>query len=146
MRWENAAKKDYTNLIQLWEKSVLATHDFLKSSDREDLKAEIPTYFPHLDMKMWYQEDSLIGFSGVNEGHLEMLFLDPEQIGKGYGSRILTFLIENEGVRTVDVNKGNKKATAFYLKNKFQVTGESKQDGQGRNYPIMHLALQKNKI
>lgn len=28
MRWEKAAKKDYTSLIQLWEKSVLATHDF----------------------------------------------------------------------------------------------------------------------
>ncbi|GEN85869.1 GNAT family N-acetyltransferase [Oceanobacillus sojae] len=143
MRWEKAAKKDYTSLIQLWEKSVLATHDFLKQGDREAIKTEIPTYFPQLELKMWYQDDRFIGFSGVNEKHLEMLFLDPGETGNGFGSNILTSLIENDGIKSVDVNEDNKQAAAFYLKNGFQVISKSKQDDQGRNYPILHLALKK---
>ncbi|GGP09160.1 GNAT family N-acetyltransferase [Oceanobacillus neutriphilus] len=143
MKWEKAAEKDYISLIQLWEKSVLATHHFLDKADREAIKTEIPAYFPQLDMKMWYQNDRFIGFSGVNEKHLEMLFLDPRETGYGFGSNILTSLIENDGINSVDVNEDNKQAADFYLKNGFQVISKSKQDDQGRNYPILHLALKK---
>lgn len=142
MKWKKATEKDYTSLIQLWEKSVLATHDFLNSADREAIKTEIPAYFPQLDMKMWYEDDSFIGFSGVHENHLEMLFLDPEHIGNGFGSSILTYLIEKDGVKLVDVNKDNKRAAAFYYKNGFQIISESELDDQGRNYPILHLSLE----
>ncbi|WP_080873650.1 GNAT family N-acetyltransferase [Oceanobacillus timonensis] len=141
MQWKKPSSEDYTALIQLWEKSVLATHDFLKSKDREEMKAEIPTYFPQLDMKSWYHDDTLIGFSGVNERNLEMLFLDPDQIGKGFGSIIIKDLIEKDGIQFVDVNKDNTSATAFYLKHRFQVIGESEQDGQGRDYALLHLGL-----
>ncbi|UUI41842.1 GNAT family N-acetyltransferase [Oceanobacillus oncorhynchi] len=141
MQWKKPASEDYAALIELWEKSVLATHDFLASEDREALKKEIPAYFPQLDMKMWFEDTTFVGFSGVNASQLEMLFLDPEQIGKGLGSRILNDLIEKDGIKTADVNKDNTSALAFYLKNNFQVTGESEQDDQGRDYPILHLCL-----
>ncbi|WP_152657800.1 GNAT family N-acetyltransferase [Oceanobacillus sp. CFH 90083] len=141
MKWKRVTNEDYTSLILLWEKSVLATHDFLKPEDRVAIKAEIPAYFPQLDMKMWYQDERLLGFSGVNDGQLEMLFLDPEQTGKGYGSSILKHLIKKDSVKSVDVNKDNQAAAAFYLKNGFQIISESKHDGQGRDYPILHLDL-----
>ncbi|WP_040982488.1 GNAT family N-acetyltransferase [Oceanobacillus jeddahense] len=141
MQWKKPGSEDYPALIELWEKSVLATHDFLASEDRESLKKGIPAYFPQLDMKMWFEDTTFIGFSGVNASQLEMLFLDPEQIRKGFGSRILNDLIEKDGIKLVDVNKDNKPALAFYLKNNFQITGESEQDDQGRDYPILHLGL-----
>lgn len=141
MQWKKPGSEDYAALIELWEKSVLATHDFLTAEDREALKKEIPAYFPQLDMKMWFEDNTLVGFSGVNESHLEMLFLDPEEIGKGVGSMILNDLIEKDGIKFVDVNKDNESALAFYLKNSFQVTGESERDEQGRDYPILHLGL-----
>ncbi|WP_339184505.1 GNAT family N-acetyltransferase [Oceanobacillus sp. FSL W7-1293] len=139
MQWKKPGSEGYAVLIELWEKSVLATHDFLTAEDREALKKEIPAYFPQLDMKMWFEDTTLVGFSGVNASQLEMLFLDPEQIGKGLGSRILNDLIETDGIKAADVNKDNTSALAFYLKNNFQVTGESEQDDQGRDYPILHL-------
>lgn len=113
MQWKKADREDYAVLIELWEKSVLATHDFLTSEDRETLKKEILAYFPQLDMKMWFEDNTFVGFSGVNESHLEMLFLDPEQIGKGLGSSILKDLIEKDGMKSTDVNKDNKLALAF---------------------------------
>jgi len=48
---------------------------------------------------------------------------------------------EKDGIKSADVNKDNTSALAFYLKNSFQVTGESEQDDQGRDYPILHLRL-----
>lgn len=39
-------------------------YDFFKDKDREEIKREIPTYFPYLKIQLWYEEDELIGFSG----------------------------------------------------------------------------------
>lgn len=141
MHNRKAAKNDYELILELWERSVIATHHFLTVDDRLKLKEEIPSYFPNLDVRLWYIEDQLIGFSGVHQSHLEMLFLDPDLTGKGYGTQMIRSLIEDYGVTSVDVNKDNENATRFYLKSGFTVVSEKPTDGEGRPYPILNLKL-----
>lgn len=141
MKYKQATSDDYEVILTLWEKSVFATHDFVKAEDLQEIKNEIPSYLPQLDIQLWYVDDVIIGFSSINKTQLEMLFLDPNEIGKGYGSQILNVLINNFKVDTVDVNKDNKQAKAFYLKHGFIAIGETETDSAGRPYPILHLKL-----
>ncbi|MDD9269640.1 GNAT family N-acetyltransferase [Paenibacillus sp. GCM10023248] len=134
-----ATDNDYDIIINLWERSVMATHHFLNFKDKEEIKKELPMYFPHLDVRLWYIEDSIIGFTAINENHLEALFLDPDKIGKGYGKQIMQICINGFGITSVDVNKQNENATRFYLKSGFGIIGEDLTDGAGRPYPILHL-------
>ncbi|MDK8181731.1 GNAT family N-acetyltransferase [Paenibacillus sp. UMB4589-SE434] len=134
-----ATVNDYDMIINVWERSVMATHHFLSFKDKEEIKKELPMYFPHLDVRLWYIEDSVIGFTAINENHLEALFLDPNRIGKGYGKQIMQRCINSFGITSVDVNKQNENATRFYLKSGFGITGEDLTDGAGRPYPILHL-------
>ena len=90
---------------------------------------------------LWFDGDDVIGFSGTNEANLEMLFLDPKYFKQGYGTEILQTLIQEHKVQYVDVNKDNPNAVSFYLKNGFKQYDESAKDGQGRDYPIVHLKL-----
>lgn len=143
MQNRKATANDYDLILNLWEKSVTATHDFLSFDDKREIRKEIPSYLPHLDVRLWYVESSLIGFSGISQNHLEMLFLDPNEIGKGYGKQIIQLLIHHFGVKTVDVNKDNENAKMFYLKNGFSIVNESPTDNSGRPYPILHLQLQE---
>ncbi|MEO3946362.1 GNAT family N-acetyltransferase [Gorillibacterium sp. CAU 1737] len=138
-----AAPSDYDEMLQLWERSVIATHSFLSAEAREAIRLEIPSYFPQLEVQLWYLHGAMLGFSAIHEGHLEMLFLDPESIGKGYGKQIMQQLLATFGVKSVDVNKDNPKALAFYQKNGFAIVRESPTDGAGRPYPILHLALER---
>ena len=138
---EKLETKDYNQALELWERSVLATHDFLAEKDRQELKREIPTYLNYVNAYLWYKEQELVGFSGTNGKNLEMLFLDPQYFNKGYGTEILQYLIHEENVCYVDVNKDNTSAMQFYLKNGFEQYSESPLDGQGREYPICHLKL-----
>ncbi|MBE9915151.1 GNAT family N-acetyltransferase [Paenibacillus donghaensis] len=137
-----ATVNDYDMIINLWERSVMATHHFLSFKDKEEIKKELPTYFPHLDVRLWYTDDSIIGFTAINDNHLEALFLDADKIGKGYGKQIMQSCINDFGITSVDVNKQNENATRFYLKSGFVITGEDLTDGAGRPYPILHLKLQ----
>jgi putative acetyltransferase len=134
-------EQNYDTAMKIWEKSINATHDFLKESDKLALKSEIPTYFKYVNAYLWFNNDEVIGFSGTNEQNLEMLFLDPQHIRNGYGSKILQYLIKEEAIKFVDVNKDNDKALKFYQKNGFEIYSESQKDAQNRNYPILHLKL-----
>lgn len=134
-------EKDYPKALEIWGRSVIATHDFLKEEDRLELKTEIPMCFKHVEAYLWFEDKEAIGFSGTNEQNLEMLFIDPKYFKKGYGTEILQYLIRENKVQYVDVNKDNHKAVNFYIKNGFKKYKESQTDEQGRNYPTLHLKL-----
>lgn len=72
---------------------------------------------------------------------IEMLFVHPDAIGKGYGRTLLQFAIKNKGLRKVDVNEQNQRALKFYQKHGFSLTGRDNTDSEGKPYPILHLAL-----
>ncbi len=56
MNFRKASQNDYDTILHIWEESVLATHHFLTDKDREEIKNEIPSYFPHLNLQLWYEK------------------------------------------------------------------------------------------
>lgn len=81
----------------------------------------------------------LIGFVGVAERKLEMLFLDPTVRGRGGGTLLLRHALTTFGAQTLDVNEQNPQALGFYLHHGFKVTARSEIDGLGKPYPLLHL-------
>ncbi|MBC2267075.1 GNAT family N-acetyltransferase [Listeria monocytogenes] len=136
---KKAKKQDFPTILTIWEKSVITTHDFLTVEDRLFYKKQIPGFLANVELLLWFSGEELVGFSGTSERELEMLFLDPVFRGKGYGSKILLWLLENKRINQVDVNEQNHFATRFYLKHGFVVYSKSDIDGFGKPYPILHL-------
>jgi putative acetyltransferase len=137
------SKADYPVLIQLWEASVRATHDFLTETDISELKPLIlQQYFDAVALHcVKNAEGTILGFSGVADGNLEMLFIAPQYRGKGIGTVLCQHAIQQQKVDKVDVNEQNPQALGFYLRQGFQVTGRSPLDGQGKAFPLLHLQL-----
>ena len=98
--------------------------------------AEQPTDFPRP-----------VGFMGFNWPQIEMLFVEPEFFGHGIGKTLLALTqkraIAEGATLTLDVNEQNPAALAFYQRMGFAVTGRSPVDGQGRPYPLLHMAWQQ---
>lgn len=136
---KNITQNDYKLILKIWEKSVKATHHFLSVEDFNFYKKIIPENLDYVNLYLWVDDDKVIGFSGINNDELVMLFLDPEFIGKGYGSKILLNLVETENIKRMDVNTQNEHAKKFYLDHGFEIDSESKIDGFGKPYPIAHL-------
>ena len=55
-----------------------------------------------------------IAFMGIENGTLEMLFVSPEERGKGLGKTLLRYAIERYGVERLAVNEQNPQAKGFY--------------------------------
>ena len=77
---------------------------------------------------------------------LEMLFISPELFGRGHGKKLLTFAIEKPHADKVDVNEQNRKAVSFYLKHGFRTYERTDKDDQGRDYPLLRMALEADEI
>ena len=122
-----------------------ATHDFLPDDEIKQLKTLIlDNYFNAVILKqIKNKEDKIIGFSGVDDHKIEMLFVAPSAQGQGVGSVLLQYAIEHQGITEVDVNEQNPRAKEFYNKMGFHVVARSELDGQGKPYPILHMEVGK---
>ena len=139
----NVEKKDYAELIDIWEASARATHDFLPEEEIAKLKPLIlEKYFDALSLKCFKNsQGAIIGFFGVSDQKMEMIFVSPNAQGQGIGSKLCQYAIKHHSVTKIDVNEQNPRAITFYKKIGFKITGHSELDGQGNPYPIFHMEL-----
>ncbi len=132
-------KYDYPRLLNVWESAVKNTHDFLKAEDFEFYKSQIPLYFDHLSLYAYKKNEDIKGFIGVADSKIEMLFVDNSSRGMGIGKKLLIFAVNELKADKIDVNEQNKQAVGFYTHLGFTVVGRSDLDGEGKNYPLLHL-------
>ena len=138
-----ATNADHPQLLNIWLRSVRATHHFLQESDIEALRPQLhDIYLPAVGLWVAVDaEDCPLGFIGLNENHVEMLFIEPDLRGQGIGRALLDHANSSRSKMSVDVNEQNPEAVGFYLHYGFVQTGRSPLDGEGRPFPLLHLSL-----
>ncbi len=140
---ESVLPKNYAELLNVWENSVRATHDFITEEDIAFFKPIIiKQAFPVVTLKCVKDEmGSIIGFLGTHGIKIEMLFILDKLRGQGIGKLLLQYAINNLKVNSVDVNEQNPLALAFYEHMGFKVVSRSPLDDMGKPFPILHLTL-----
>lgn len=134
--------KDYDKLIKVWENAVRNTHHFLSEADISQYRLMIYDYY--LDTLKIYsikEDDKILGFIGLKDDFIQMLFVEPSAMRKGIGKTLICFAITKHGAKTVDVNEQNTNARLFYSKMGFILKERSKSDALGKPYPILSLVL-----
>jgi len=139
-------KSEYPILVEVWEASVRATHNFLKEEDIRYFRPLIlNTYLDAVELRCARDGQGIVlGFLGVADQNLEMLFIHPDNRGMGIGRKLLDFAIDELEVQKVDVNEQNEQAVGFYQHYGFEVIGRSALDASGKPYPILHMKLKSN--
>ena len=130
-------------LLEVWENSVRATHLFLSDSEIKKIKEYVPQALngiAHLIIAE-NEADRPVAFMGIEGGTLEMLFISPEERGKGLGKRLIQYGIENYAVERLAVNEQNLQAKGFYEHMGFCVYKRTDLDEQGNPYPLLYMSL-----
>lgn len=134
---------DYPELARVWEASVRATHHFLP--DHYILLLRDLVLGRYLDAVMLVcckdSKRRILGFAGVANGRVDMLFVAPQHRGQGVGKRLLHHAVAELNAERLDVNEQNPQALGFYLHEGFEVYGRSATDGLGQPYPLLHMRL-----
>ena len=129
-------------MLEVWQRSVRATHDFLQDSDVVGLRPLVAAELQSSNIAWWVLDASgtVAGFMGLGNDTIEALFIDPGWQGEGGG----TLLVEHAQRHAraglgVDVNEQNEAARRFYEKRGFVVVGRSATDDAGRPWPLLHM-------
>ena len=142
LKIEKGNPSDYSEIMVIWESSVKATHNFLNNDDFVFYKNLIPIeYLQKVDLYILLSNKKTVGFIGIHEENLEMLFIAGDQRNKGYGKILLNYAVKKLNIKKVDVNEQNIQAIGFYKKFGFKIIGYSEKDSMNKNYPILHLSL-----
>ena len=131
---DRAARMD--ELLTVWEASVRATHDFLSDAEILKIKQYVPQALGGVAHLVIAEDDSgaALGFMGVEDGRLEMLFLAPGVRGKGLGRPFFQY-----GVRELTVNEQNPQAVGFYTHMGFAAYKRTDHDEEGNPYPLLYM-------
>jgi len=139
-----ARPDDRGPMLELWERSVRATHDFLEETDVATLRPLVAMELESDALEWWVlamlEDDIPIGFLAFANDTIEALFLAPERLGQGGGRRLVAHAESlASGPLAVDVNEENRSALGFYEALGFSVVSRSPLDSEGRPFPILHL-------
>ena len=128
-------------LTIIWQKSVEATHLFLSPQDIKDILPQLVIGLKQIPILLvsFTDDDEPIGFAGIADDKLEMLFLSPDSFQQGIGYKMISTAIQDYQIKYVDVNEQNPKALKFYLRQGFTIFKRSPVDSDNRPFPILHL-------
>lgn len=126
-------------LLDIWEQSVRATHLFLSDAEVNAIRVYVPQALRSVEHLIAAEAERPIGFMGVQNGRLEMLFLTPEDRGKGIGKQLLQYGIETYGIVELTVNEQNPQAVGFYEHMGFEAYKRTELDEEGNPYPLLYM-------
>jgi putative acetyltransferase len=144
MTIRRAKAEDRETLVDIWLRSVRATHAFLSETEIQSLLPHVREYLTSDAPELWVlctDGGELMGFMGMAGNKMESLFLAPEYRRRGGGRRLVRHARELRGELLVDVNEQNPAAVRFYESCGFIAEGRSEMDEAGRPYPLLHMRL-----
>lgn len=137
---EERTEKTIARLTAVWESAVRATHSFLSEQEIAAIKRYVPAALRDVPRLFIAAENGCpAAFMGIDGQRLEMLFVAAKQRGRGIGSRLLRYGMEECGVRELTVNEQNPLAVGFYEHMGFIVYQRSEKDEQGAPYPLLYM-------
>lgn len=138
---ESPKTADFDELLEVWESSVRATHDFLTENDILSLKPLVRNeYLQSVTLFCVRRDGQIVGFMGLSSDKIEMLFIRAENRGQGIGKRLVEYATNEKGIEKVDVNEQNPQAVGFYERMGFRTVKRNPTDAQGRPFPILEMA------
>ena len=126
-------------LLRIWERSVRATHFFLSDAEVNRIKEYVPRAFEGVEHLIVAEAEKPVAFMGTQNGRLEMLFVAPEERGRGIGRQLLQYGVESYGVFEVTVNEQNPQAVGFYERMGFETYKRTDTDEEGAPYPLLYM-------
>ena len=137
-------EKDSTliqNLLNVWESSVKATHLFLSDDEIKNIKQYVPRAILEIPILVVAKNEAgnPIGFMGISDKSLEMLFIEDKSRGFGIGKMLLNYGMENYSVNNLTVNEQNPLAQGFYEHMGFRVYKRTELEEQVNAYTLLYM-------
>lgn len=118
-------KNDIEAIMQIWKNENMKVHKFIPKEYWENNYDYVKETLLNSEIYVYILKENIVGFIGLDENHIEGIFVDTNNQCNGIGTSLINKVKENRNSLTLSVYKKNTNAIIFYKKNGFSVENES---------------------
>ena len=116
---------DIDNVMKIWLTENIKAHDFIPKEYWEKNFEYVKKILPNAEIYVYVENEKIVGFIGLNDNYIEVIFIDSKYQYKGIGTALLNKAKKLKDELTLSAYKKNTKAIQFYLKNGFENVEEN---------------------
>lgn len=125
-------EEDLAAVAEIWLSSNIQAHDFIPEKYWRENLPMVRQMLPQAQVLVCEKQGKILGFSGLNNGHIEGIFITASVRSRGIGKALLDEWKQRFPLLTLCVYEKNTKALAFYVREGFtnirrqrdEITGE----------------------
>lgn len=112
-------KNDHERVMKIWLLSNLEAHGFIRQDYWRGCLDSVSDAISEAEVYTALSGSEIVGFIGLNEGHIEGIFVDGEHRSKGVGKSLIDFAKELYPKLSLCVYEKNERAVDFYRREGF---------------------------
>ena len=120
-------ENDLSSVMQIWLDSNIEAHSFISAKYWMDHFQLVKKLLPQAEIYVYENEDMrrISGFIGLNEDHIEGIFVDKNMRSKGIGKELLDYVKKIKLSMSLNVYQKNYRAISFYQREHFATQSEN---------------------
>lgn len=130
-------KSDRERVMEIWLSSNLEAHSFIRQEYWRDCLDGVSGAISEAEVYTALSDGEIVGFIGLNEGHIEGIFVDGEHRSKGVGKSLIDFAKKLYPKLSLCVYEKNKRAVDFYRREGFLPVREKPDISTGETEILM---------
>lgn len=112
-------KSDHERVMEIWLSSNLEAHGFIRREYWQDCFGGVSEAISLAEVYTALSGGEIVGFIGLNEGHIEGIFVDGGHRSEGVGKSLIDFAKELYPKLSLCVYEKNERAVDFYRREGF---------------------------
>lgn len=110
---------DLGRIMEIWLSSNIEAHSFIRREYWQDCFGSVAEAIPLAEVYTALSDGEIIGFIGLDGGHIEGIFVDGKYRSKGVGKALIDFAKELYPKLSLCVYEKNARAADFYKREGF---------------------------
>ena len=136
-------KNDLERIMEIWLSSNIEAHSFIRCEYWRDCFDNAAEAISQAEVYTSLSEGKIVGFIGLNGGHIEGIFVDSEHRSKGVGKSLIDFVKTLYPKLSLCVYEKNVRAADFYRREGFLPVRKKPDISTGEMEIFMRWELQK---
>ena len=136
-------KNDLERIMEIWLSSNIEAHGFIRREYWQDCFADAAEAISQAEVYTALSEGEIVGFIGLNGGHIEGIFVDSEHRSNGVGKSLIDFAKTLYPKLSLCVYEKNVRAADFYRREGFLPVRKKPDISTGEMEIFMRWEVQK---
>ena len=111
---------DLERIMQIWLDTNISVHKYIPQEYWTSNAKYVKEAIQEAEVYVYEDNKEIIGFIGINKGHIEGIFVEEKYRNQGIGKELIAYCKNKYNKLTLEVYKKNTKAIKFYEREQFK--------------------------